>query len=100
MAIGLINDLAVGCAGDGVEYQSQQSLFSDNANVGAPPDPWAQAGQNWGLPALNPQQLKNDHFAFYRSLISANMQGVGGLRIDHVMALRRLWWYVMIRYHN
>ena len=92
MAIGLINDLAVGCAGDGVEYQSQQSLFSDNANVGAPPDPWAQAGQNWGLPALNPQQLKNDHFAFYRSLISANMQGVGGLRIDHVMALRRLWW--------
>ncbi|ASM52228.1 4-alpha-glucanotransferase [Pseudoalteromonas espejiana DSM 9414] len=92
MAIGLINDLAVGCAGDGVEYKSQQPLFSENANVGAPPDPWAEAGQNWGLPALNPQQLKNEHFSFYRALIQSNMQGVGGLRIDHVMALRRLWW--------
>ncbi|WP_351060801.1 4-alpha-glucanotransferase, partial [Psychrobacter sp. TB20-MNA-CIBAN-0197] len=28
MAIGLINDLAVGCAGDGAEFKNQQSLFS------------------------------------------------------------------------
>ena len=92
MAIGLINDLAVGCAGDGVEFKNQQSLFSQEASVGAPPDPWAEAGQNWGLPALNPRSLSNNHFEFYRSLIRANMQNVGGLRIDHVMAIRRLWW--------
>jgi 4-alpha-glucanotransferase len=92
MDIGLINDLAVGCAGDGAEYKNQQSLFSQEANVGAPPDPWAEAGQNWGLPALNPLKLANNNYQFYRSLIRANMQGVGGLRIDHVMALRRLWW--------
>lgn len=48
MAIGLINDLAVGCAGDGAEFYNQQALFSEGANVGAPPDPWAEAGQNWG----------------------------------------------------
>ena len=92
MAIGLINDLAVGCAGDGAEFKSQQSLFSQGANVGAPPDPWAEAGQNWGLPALNPHSLSNNHYEFYRALIRANMQNVGGLRIDHVMAIRRLWW--------
>ncbi|MBB1276456.1 4-alpha-glucanotransferase [Pseudoalteromonas sp. SR43-3] len=92
MAIGLINDLAVGCAGDGAEFKNQQSLFSQGASVGAPPDPWAEAGQNWGLPALNPQSLSNNHYQFYRSLIRANMQNVGGLRIDHVMAIRRLWW--------
>jgi len=92
MAIGLINDLAVGCAGDGSEFKSQNELFADNAHVGAPPDPWAEHGQNWGLPALNPQKLSKDHFAFYRSLIRANMEDVGGLRIDHVMAIRRLWW--------
>ncbi len=92
MAIGLINDLAVGCAGDGVEFKSQQSLFADNASVGAPPDPWAEGGQDWGLPALNPQSLAHNNYSFYRSLIRENMQNVGGLRIDHVMAIRRLWW--------
>ncbi|MEM6984493.1 MAG: 4-alpha-glucanotransferase, partial [Pseudomonadota bacterium] len=92
MAIGLINDLAVGCAGDGSEFKSQNELFAENAHVGAPPDPWAEHGQNWGLPALNPQKLSKDNFAFYRSLIRANMEDVGGLRIDHVMAIRRLWW--------
>ncbi len=92
MAIGLINDLAVGCAGDGSEFKSQNELFAEDAHVGAPPDPWAEHGQNWGLPALNPQKLSKDNFAFYRSLIRANMEGVGGLRIDHVMAIRRLWW--------
>jgi 4-alpha-glucanotransferase len=92
MAIGLINDLAVGCSGDGCEFNSQRDLYAKDANVGAPPDPWAEGGQNWGLPALNPLKLNKDRYQFYKALIRANMQGVGGLRIDHVMALRRLWW--------
>ncbi|WP_404343887.1 4-alpha-glucanotransferase [Pseudoalteromonas mariniglutinosa] len=92
MGIGLINDLAVGCAQDGSEFSSQAELFTEHANIGAPPDPWAEQGQNWGLPALNPLKLSTNNFAFYRSLIRTNMEGVGGLRIDHVMAIRRLWW--------
>jgi 4-alpha-glucanotransferase len=92
MAIGLINDLAVGCAKDGSEFNSQQHLFSQGATVGAPPDPWAEHGQDWGLPAINPQKIADHNFQYYRALIRANMQQVGGLRIDHVMAIRRLWW--------
>lgn len=92
MNIGLINDLAVGCAGDGSEFLNQQSLFTDSAYVGAPPDPWAEQGQNWGLPALNPIKLSDNNFSYYKALIRANMENVGGLRIDHVMAIRRLWW--------
>ncbi|WP_440056500.1 4-alpha-glucanotransferase (plasmid) [Pseudoalteromonas sp. T1lg65] len=92
MKIGLINDLAVGCARDAREYLSNQGLYSHNANVGAPPDPWAEKGQDWGLPAINPVSLKNSHFSFFKQLVRANLSGVGGLRIDHVMGLRRLWW--------
>lgn len=92
MAIGLINDLAVGCASESTEFKHQQRLFSQNATLGAPPDPWATSGQNWGLPAINPQRLADNNYQFYRSLIRANMNAVGGLRIDHVMAIRRLWW--------
>ncbi|NUZ10107.1 4-alpha-glucanotransferase [Pseudoalteromonas sp. McH1-7] len=92
MAIGLINDLAVGCADGSSEYESNRSLYAEHARVGAPPDPWAEQGQNWGLPALNPVKLKAERFEFFKQLIRANISGVGGLRIDHVMGLRRLWW--------
>ncbi|MBQ4835081.1 4-alpha-glucanotransferase [Pseudoalteromonas luteoviolacea] len=92
MEIGLVNDLAVGCTESGLEYNSYQSSFSQNANIGAPPDPWAEQGQNWGMPALNPVKVKQDQFRYFRSLVKSNLSQVGALRIDHVMSLRRLWW--------
>ncbi|WP_105169600.1 4-alpha-glucanotransferase [Pseudoalteromonas sp. T1lg23B] len=92
MRIGLINDLAVGCADDSLEYQANQALYTHNAHVGAPPDPWAENGQDWGLPALNPLKIKRRRYEFFKQLLRSNMRAVGGLRIDHVMAIRRLWW--------
>ncbi|MDK1309946.1 4-alpha-glucanotransferase [Pseudoalteromonas ardens] len=92
MAIGLINDLAVGCAKGGHEFAENASLFALGADVGAPPDPWAEAGQNWGLPALNPIKIQKQNYAYFRSLVRSNMASFGALRIDHVMAIRRLWW--------
>ncbi|KZN61162.1 hypothetical protein N473_22735 [Pseudoalteromonas luteoviolacea CPMOR-1] len=92
MEIGLVNDLAVGCTGGGLEFGSYQSCFTEKANIGAPPDPWAEQGQNWGMPALNPIRIKQNKFAYFKSLVRSNLNQVGALRIDHVMSLRRLWW--------
>ena len=92
MSTGLINDLAVGCSKDGLEYKDNAAIFTNNAEVGAPPDPWADKGQNWGLPAINPKRISDNQFAYFKTLIQANMHNFGGLRIDHVMSLRRLWW--------
>lgn len=92
MKVGLINDLAVGCARDSLEFLNNNQLYSTNAQVGAPPDPWAESGQDWGLPALDPIKIKQNKFHFFRTLVKSNLNNVGGLRIDHVMALRRLWW--------
>lgn len=92
MKIGLISDLAVGCAQDGREFKEYRSLFSASANVGAPPDPWAEEGQDWGLPALDTKRIAQDNYGYFKRLIRSNMADVGGLRIDHVMAIRRLWW--------
>jgi 4-alpha-glucanotransferase len=96
MTIGLINDLAVGCAVDSLEFTQNNELFSTGAEVGAPPDPWAQNGQNWGLPALDPIKIKQNNFQFFKSLVKSNLSHVGGLRIDHVMAIRRLWWCIQL----
>lgn len=92
MSLGLIRDLAVGCAGDGSEAKRHQQLFVSGASVGAPPDPIGPQGQNWGLPPINPVQLKADKYRHFIQLIAANMRDCGALRIDHVMGLLRLWW--------
>src|SRR5690606_28952030 len=58
MPIGLYRDLAVGVDGGGAEAWAEQTSYSFEASVGAPPDPLALHGQDWGLPPLNPHRLR------------------------------------------
>ena len=92
MRIGLYRDLAVGAADDGAECWGAQSLFSAAASVGAPPDMLNREGQDWGLPPWKPRALEAAAYAPMAALLSANMRSAGALRIDHVMALTRLFW--------
>jgi 4-alpha-glucanotransferase len=92
MRIGLYGDLAVGANPAGAEVWSNQFLYVQNASIGAPPDPLALNGQDWGIPPIDPLQLRAQNFAPFAELVRANMRNVGALRIDHVMSLFRLWW--------
>ncbi len=92
MRVGLIRDLAVGAEGSGAEVQSNQTLFCRGASIGAPPDPFAHQGQNWGLPPMVPTEMKVSGYEHFIKLLRTNMKHCGGLRIDHAMSLMRLWW--------
>ncbi|MBL8385473.1 MAG: 4-alpha-glucanotransferase [Burkholderiales bacterium] len=92
MRIGLYRDLAVGAADDGAECWGAQDLFSAGASVGAPPDLLNREGQDWGLPPWKPAALARAGYAPLGALLRANMRAAGALRIDHVMALTRLFW--------
>ena len=92
MRIGLYRDLAVGAAHDSAETAGNPALFARGMSVGAPPDLLNRQGQNWGLPPWNPRQLAQQGYAPLRRLLAANMRDAGALRIDHVMALTRLFW--------
>lgn len=92
MSLGLIRDLAVGGDGSGAEVSLNRGLYCDSASIGAPPDPLAPQGQNWGLPPLDPVQLRSSGYSHFIQLLRTNMAHCGALRIDHVMALMRLWW--------
>jgi len=92
LTLGFYRDLAVGAAPDGAEAWSHQSLLARGATVGAPPDAFAPAGQNWGLPPAVPHVLRSSAYAAPAALFAANMRHAGGLRIDHVMGLQRLFW--------
>jgi len=92
MVIGLVQDLAVGSDRDGAEVQAAESLFCWDASIGAPPDPWAPQGQNWGMPPWQPAVLEQKAYAPFITLLRQNMLRDAALRFDHVMALARLWW--------
>ncbi len=92
LSLGLLRDLAVGAAPDGAEAWAGTDLLARGASIGAPPDPFSAGGQIWGLPPPNPLALASDGFAGFAALLAANMRHAGGLRIDHVMGLSRLFW--------
>ncbi len=91
MPIGLISDLAVGTDGGGSQAWSRQSDMLIGLSVGAPPDLLNGLGQSWGLSAFSPRALVNSGFAGFRDMLGAVMAHAGGVRIDHIMGLMRLW---------
>lgn len=91
MAIGLYCDVAVGTSRSSAESWAAPEDFLLDLSVGAPPDIMAPKGQNWGLLAYNPVTLRQKAYQPFIELIRANMRFAGALRLDHVMALLRLW---------
>ena len=92
MAVGLYRDLAVGANPSGAETWSNPGVMVAMAEVGAPPDILNTFGQNWVLPPFHPQNMREDGYRSFIALLRANMRHAGGLRIDHAMALQRLYW--------
>ena len=92
MRIGLYMDLAVGVAPDGSATWSDPRLTVPAARIGAPPDYFNSAGQDWGLAPLSPTSLAERGFEPYRAAIETVLRHAGALRIDHAMSLYRLFW--------
>jgi 4-alpha-glucanotransferase len=92
MAVGVIGDLAVGVHPGGADAWAHQDLLVGGISVGAPPDEFNQHGQDWGQPPWHPQRLAAADAAPLADLLRAALRHVGGLRVDHVMGLLRLWW--------
>ena len=91
MPIGLIADLAIGSDPNGSHVWSRQHESLVGVSIGAPPDPLAMRGQSWGLAALSPTAMRDSGFRAFIELLRATMVHAGGIRIDHVMGLMRLW---------
>ena len=90
--IDVMHDLAVGvdpAGADGWLWQDQLAL---GMAVGAPPDEFSTSGQSWGLPPFDPWRLRTAGYRPFIETIRATLGHAGGLRLDHVMGLFRLWW--------
>ena len=88
----LVQDLAVGVDPHGFDAWLWQDLLAPGFSVGAPPDQFETGGQRWGLPPWIPPRLRDAGHRPLAELLRASMVAGGGLRIDHVMGLTRLFW--------
>jgi 4-alpha-glucanotransferase len=91
MRVGLYLDLAVGEAPDGSATWSDPDLMVTGAHIGAPPDAFNMDGQDWGLSPPSPVELGRRKLEPYARLLTDATRHTGALRIDHVMALRQLY---------
>ena len=92
MGLGVMADLAVGVNPDGADAWSLQETYATGITVGAPPDPFNQAGQDWSQPPWRPDRLADTAYAPFRALVATALRSAGGIRVDHVIGLFRLWW--------
>jgi 4-alpha-glucanotransferase len=91
MPIGLVSDLAVGMDPGGSHAWSRPRDLLKGVNIGAPPDVWMPAGQDWGITGFAPAALRATGYDAFLATIRAALRHAGGLRIDHAMGLQRLW---------
>ncbi len=92
MPVGVVHDLAVGIDPSGADGWLLQDVLAAGVHAGAPPDAFNQLGQDWGLAAWRPDQLIATGYAAYRDMLRRIFRYAGGLRVDHVAGLWRLWW--------
>ena len=90
--IPLMQDLAIGVDGGGADGWLWQDCFAHGASVGAPPDEFNARGQDWGLAPFDPWSLRAAGYEPFIRTLQAAFRHAGGVRIDHVMGLFRLFW--------
>ena len=89
--VGLYLDLPVGANGGGFDVWRHHRQFLAGVSVGAPPDDFFSGGQNWGFPPLDPRASAASGHEHFRAVLHHHCEAASLLRIDHVMALHRLW---------
>lgn len=92
MSLGVMQDLAVGVHPEGADAWRLGEALSQGVTVGAPPDEYNQRGQDWSQPPWRPDRLAELGYHPFRDMIRAALRHAGGLRVDHIMGLFRLWW--------
>ncbi|EFA84397.1 4-alpha-glucanotransferase [Heterostelium album PN500] len=89
--IGIKGDLPIGVSRHSVDTWLNPHLFRLNNTTGAPPDAFADDGQNWGFPTYDWERMKKDNYSWWRSRLGQMAKYCHAFRIDHILGFFRIW---------
>lgn len=90
--VSLIGDIPFYVAYDSADVWANPHLFEldedlkPTAVAGVPPDAFSDDGQLWGNPLYHYEQMRKDHYGWWRSRIRHSFKQCDILRIDHFRA--------------
>jgi 4-alpha-glucanotransferase len=84
-------DIAIGVYRHGADAWQSPELFNMEMQAGAPPDPFAAKGQNWGFPTYNWPRMAADGFAWWKKRFAQMGNYFDAFRIDHILGFFRIW---------
>ncbi|GAA0997541.1 4-alpha-glucanotransferase [Nocardiopsis tropica] len=91
MGVGIVHDLAIGVQAGGADAWMYGDALVPGLRVGAPPDEFNRLGQDRGGPPWNPVRLAERGYGPFRQILDQALRHAGGVRMDHVMGMFRLW---------
>jgi 4-alpha-glucanotransferase len=90
--MGLYLDLPVGVNRSGFDVWREREAFALRASAGAPTDPFAVEGQDWGFPPLHPERIREQGYRYVIASLRHLFRRADVVRVDHVLGFRRLFW--------
>lgn len=89
--IALKGDIPIGVSPLGVEAAAEPQYFHLNSQAGAPPDAFAEDGQNWGFPTYNWEAIAADNYNWWKRRLTNMERYFDAYRIDHILGFFRIW---------
>lgn len=89
--IALKGDIPIGVSGKSVETALYPHLFNMGMQAGAPPDDFAEDGQNWGFPVYEWERMSADSYSWWKRRLRKMAEYFDAFRIDHVLGFFRIW---------
>ena len=87
----LKGDIPIGVARHGCDVWQEPRYFNLNGQAGAPPDDFAEDGQNWGFPTYNWDEMLRDGCQWWERRFRSMARYFDAYRIDHVLGFFRIW---------
>jgi len=91
MGVFLKGDIPIGVSRYGADVEAEPRYFNMNGQAGAPPDDFAEDGQNWGFPTYNWDEMLRDGCSWWERRFRSMAKYFDAYRIDHVLGFFRIW---------
>ena len=91
VGVALKGDIPIGVSPCSVDVWCAPELYNTSMSAGAPPDAFAEEGQNWGFPTYNWERMAEDGYDWWRRRLQKMARYFDAYRIDHILGFFRIW---------